>query len=141
MQERTGTTNAERVRTAFAGWEQGDSRPFFALVSPSVTWRVIGSTALSGTYHDKATFLTTAGRLFGRLAGPIMAEVVAVHDVGDTVVLQWHGRSRGVNGRPYEQDYCWVLRFGESDGGRGDAEIVDVVAYLDTALIDDMFAD
>ena len=134
MQEHTGTTNAERVRTAFAGWEQGDSRPFFALVSPSVTWRVIGSTVLSGTHAGRAPFLAVAGRLFERLATPLVARVVAVHDVGDTVVLQWRGSSLGVNGRPYEQDYCWVLRF---DG----AEIVDVVAYLDTALVDDMFAD
>lgn len=128
------TTNAQLVRTAFAGWERGDSRPFFALVSPEVTWRVIGSTALSGTHRGLDTFLGITRRLFDRLAEPLVAEVVAVHDVGDTVVLQWEGNSRGVNGRPYRQSYCWVLRF---SGGA----ISDVVAYLDTALVDDMFAD
>jgi uncharacterized protein len=53
---------------------------------------------------------------------------------GDTVVLQWEGTSMGVNGRPYNQSYCWVMRL-------ADGQVVDVVAYLDTALLDDMFAD
>ncbi len=126
---------ADAVRTAFAGWEQGDSAPFFRLVAPTVTWRVIGSTALSGTYTDKASFLGIVGKLTGRLAGPIIATVQAVHDAGDTVILQWSGTSRGVNGRPYDQTYCWVLGFGP------EGQIVDVTAYLDTALVEDMFAD
>lgn len=132
--EQGTATNAELVRTAFAGWERGDNRPFFQLVSPQVTWRVIGSTKLSGTYTDRASFLAATQGLFERLAEPIVAKVLAVHDVGDTVVLQWEGTSRGVNGRPYQQSYCWVLGFSAG-------MVTDVVAYLDTALIDDMFAD
>ncbi len=125
------TSKAELVRTAFRDWERGSNRAFFALVAADVTWRVIGSTPLSGTYEDRKTFLAATAPLVGALAEPIMATVLAVHDAGDTVVLQWHGSSRGVNGRPYEQDYCWVIGF------RGD-EIVDVTAYLDTALINDI---
>ena len=128
-------SNGELVRTAFASWEQGDSRPFFQIVADDVTWRVIGSTPVSGTYHSRSEFLGgAAGQLFERFAEPLVAEVTAVHEAGDTVVLQWQGTSRGVNGRPYNQDYCWVMRL-------ADAKVVDVVAYLDTALVDDMFAD
>lgn len=127
-------SNAELVRTAFASWEQGDSRPFFQIVADDVTWRVIGATPVSGTYHSRSEFLAGAGKLFDRFAEPLVARVTAVHEAGDTVVLQWQGTSQGVNGRPYHQDYCWVLRLAE---GR----VVDVVAYLDTALVSDMFAD
>ena len=130
----TSTGNGETVRTAFAAWERGDSRPFFQIVADDVTWRVIGTTAVSGTYHSKTEFLSRAGGLFDRFAEPLVAEVKAVHEAGDTVFLQWEGTSRGVNGRPYHQTYCWVIRMA---GGQA----VDVTAYLDTALVDDMFAD
>lgn len=126
--------NGELIREAFASWEQGDNRPFFRIVADEVTWRVIGTTPVSGTYHSKAEFLTATQALFDRFSQPIVARVVAVHEAGDTVILQWEGTSQGVNGRPYHQSYCWVLRLAE-------AKVVDVVAYLDTALVDDMFAD
>ncbi len=128
-------TNAERVRAAFSHWERGSSREFFELVSPTVTWRVIGTTPISGTFTDKASFVAGAtGKLIAQLGEPLLATIVAVHDVGDTVILQWEGRSRGRNGRPYEQTYCWVLGF---EAGL----IRNVIAYLDTALVEDMFAD
>lgn len=126
-------TNAERVRTAFSHWTNGSSREFFALVAPNVRWRVIGTTPLSGTFEDKASFLGSAvQKLTARFAEPLVATGYTVHDAGDTVILQWEGRSTGVNGRPYHQTYCWVLGF-------RDGLIADVVAYLDTALVNDMF--
>lgn len=127
-------SNGELVRTAFASWEKGDNRPFFKIVSDDVTWQVIGTTPVSGVYHSKQEFLTGTQALFDRFAEPIMASVKNVHEAGDTVVLQWEGNSTGVNGRPYHQTYCWVMRL-------ADSRVVDVVAYLDTALLDDMFAD
>jgi ketosteroid isomerase-like protein len=126
--------NGELIRIAFGAWEHGDSRPFFRLVSDQVRWRVIGTTPVSGTYHSKQEFLAATQALFDRFSQPIMAAVTAVHEAGDTVVLQWEGTSQGVNGRPYHQSYCWVLRLA---GG----QVVDVAAYLDTALLQDMFAD
>lgn len=130
----TDTGNANAVRTAFASWEKGDSRPFFKLVADDVTWRVIGTTPVSGTYHSKPEFLSATAGLFDRFAEPLVAQVKAVHEAGDTVFLQWEGTSQGVNGRPYHQTYCWVIRM-------ADGRAVDVTAYLDTALVDDMFAD
>jgi uncharacterized protein len=130
----TTARNGDLVRTAFASWEQGDNRPFFKIVADDVTWRVIGTTQVSGTYHSRSEFLAATQALFDRFSQPIVARVQDVHEAGDTVVLQWEGTSQGVNGRPYNQTYCWVMRL-------ADALVVDVVAYLDTALLDDMFAD
>jgi uncharacterized protein len=125
--------NRNRVREAFGAWEQGDSRPFFRLVSPEVTWTVIGSTPISGTYGSKAAFVEGAtSKLTARMAEPIMATVRNVLADGDHVVLQWEGRSRGTNGTAYDQTYCWVMRF---DGDR----IVEVTAYLDTELVSALF--
>ena len=127
------STNADRVRAAFEAWGQGSSRELFALVDPEVTWRVIGTTPISGTQHGKKQFLAATQPFVERLADPITARVLAIHEAGDTVIVQWEGTSRGRNGRPYDQSYCWVMR------STGDT-ITDEVAYLDTALINDMFA-
>jgi ketosteroid isomerase-like protein len=102
-------------------------------VAADVSWRVIGTTPLSGTHRGKAAFREATQPFTERLAEPIVAKVLAVHGVGDTVIVQWEGTSRGTNGRPYNQSYCWVMHF-------TDGKIDDVVAYLDTALVNDIFA-
>ena len=126
-------SNGELVRNAFAAWEAGDNRAFFALVAPDVTWRVIGTTAISGTYPSKKAFLVGTAALSDAFAEPIVAKVVAVREAGDTVILQWEGTSRGRNGTPYEQSYCWVMQL-------ADGKVSDVVAYLDTALLERLLA-
>lgn len=126
------TDNGSLVRKAFSAWETGDSRPFFDLVADDVTWTVIGSTPVSGTHRTKKAFLAAAGKLFDRIDGPIIAKIVDVITAGDQVVLRWEGTGKGRNGRPYLQTYCWVLRLA---GGR----VTEVVAYLDTAMVDAMF--
>lgn len=120
--------NRARVREAFTGWEAGNTRPFFDLVDDDVTWTVIGTTDISGTYEGKSVFLAGAGRLMDRFAGPLTARIVDVRADGDKVFLQWEGSATTVEGAPYEQTYCWVLTM-------GDDTIVDVVAYLDTELV------
>jgi ketosteroid isomerase-like protein len=127
------TSNGELVRNAFAAWEAGDNRAFFGIVAPDVTWRVIGTTAVSGTYHSKKEFLIGTAAISDAFAEPLVAKVVAVHEAGDTVVLQWQGTSRGRNGTPYDQSYCWVMKV-------ADGKVTDVVAYLDTALLERLLA-
>ena len=124
--------NVERVRGAFAAWEQGDSAALFKIVASDVAWRVIGTTPLSGTHQGKTAFRAVTQPFVERLAEPIVARVLAIHDVGDTVIVQWEGTSKGRNGRPYHQSYCWVMHL-------RDGLIDDVVAYLDTALVNDIF--
>ena len=128
------TSDQDLVREAFGAWEQGDNRPFFALVAPDVTWRVIGTTPISGTYHSKREFLLATAPFADRLAGPISAKVLDVRQAGDKVFLEWEGTCSGRNGRPYRQTYCWAMRL-------GDGLVRDVVAYLDTEMVNAMFTD
>jgi ketosteroid isomerase-like protein len=126
--------NRQLVGDAFAAWGRGDSKPFFAIVADDVTWTVIGTTPISGTYTSKKAFLDGAVRqLSGRLQGPILADVKGVNADGDMVFLRWEGKSTGPGERPYEQTYCWALRLA---GGK----VVEVTAYLDTELVSAMFA-
>jgi uncharacterized protein len=121
--------NCQAIRSAFESWEQGDTRPFFGLVSADVRWTVIGSTPISGTYQGKSVFLEkAAGKLTARFAGPLTARIVDVSADGDKVFLQWEGSAGTTDGRPYEQTYCWVLTMSEG-------EVVEALAYLDTELV------
>ena len=132
-----GTTddNCQAVRSAFESWEQGDTRPFFGLVSADVRWTVIGSTPISGTHNGKSAFLeNAAGRLTARFVGSVTARIIDVRGAGDKVFLQWEGSARTLDDRPYEQTYCWVLTM--SDG-----EIVEALAYLDTELVSAVLED
>lgn len=125
----TPAENRQAVRDAFSHWEHGDSRPFFDLVADDVSWTVIGSTAISGTFEGKRAFLAeAAGKLTGRFATPLVANVIDVSADGDKVFLQWEGSATSTTGQPYNQTYCWVLTMKE---GR----VAVAVAYLDTELV------
>ena len=122
-------TNRQLVADAFAAWEHGEFKPFFEIVADDVTWTVIGSTGISGTYQGKQAFLDGAvGPIHDALAGPIRATVLNVFEDGDHVILQWKGESTTRSGEPYRQVYCWVMRLA---GGM----IVETTAYLDTDLV------
>jgi len=87
-------TNRQLVADAFAAWEHGDFKPFFEIVADDVTWTVIGSTTISGTYHGKQAFIDGAvGPIHDALAGPIQATVLNVFEDADHVILQWKGES------------------------------------------------
>jgi ketosteroid isomerase-like protein len=122
-------TNRQLVADAFAAWGHGEFKPFFEIVAEDVTWTVIGSTRISGTYRGKQAFFDGAiGPIHEALAGPIQATVLNVFEDGDHVILQWRGASTTRAGAPYNQVYCWVMRLA---GGM----IVETTAYLDTDLV------
>jgi ketosteroid isomerase-like protein len=48
---------------------------------------------------------------------------------GDSAVVETESLSTALNGKPFNNRYCWIVRF--SDG-----TIVEVRAYLDSALVE-----
>ncbi len=128
-------TNASAVAAAFEEWVRtGSARAVFRLTTVDVVWRVPGGAPSSGTYTSRDAFLASARTFTDRLAAPLAVTLVAVHDAGEHVVVEWRGTSTGMNGRPYDQRYCWVLRFVGQ-------QIAEVTAYADTALVHAMFED
>jgi len=121
--------NGKLIADAFAAWEHGDYRPFFDVVADDVTWTVIGSTPISGTFQGKQAFFDGAVLpLHDALAGPIRAAVVNVFEDGDHVILQWRGQATAKSGKLYHQVYCWVMRL-------LDGKVVESTAYVDTDLV------
>ena len=123
------TIQADYVRTLFANLESGRTDAFFDHVAEDVKWTVMGTHPLAGTYYTKADFLAhTFTRLNKLLNEGVVLRVTNVLVDGDTAVVELQSLSTALNGKPFNNRYCWVARF--SNGN-----IVEVRAYLDSALV------
>jgi uncharacterized protein len=123
------TIQADSVRSLFANLESGRTDVFFDHVAEDVNWTVMGTHPLAGTYHTKADFLAhTFARLNKLLKEGVILRVTNLLVDGDTAVVELQSLSTALNGKPFNNRYCWIARF--SNG-----TIVEVRAYLDSALV------
>jgi len=123
------------VRRIFKGLEQGDGASFFQNVDDKVDWIVEGTHPLAGHYKSKSDFV--AGT-FAKLAEvlPRGAQLVVEHLLvkDDQAVVELHSLATAKNGLRFDNRYCWVCRFANNT-------IVEVRAYLDSALVARLFAE
>ena len=123
------TLQASYVRSLFANLENGRQDAFFEHVAEDVSWTVMGTHPLAGTYHTKADFVAhTFARLNKLLKEGVILRVTNLLVDGDTAVVELQSLSTALNGKPFNNTYCWIVRF--SNG-----TIVEVRAYLDSALV------
>jgi ketosteroid isomerase-like protein len=123
------TVQPSYVRSLFANLENGRQDAFFEHVAEDVDWTVMGTHPLAGTYHTKADFLThTFARLNKILKGGVVLRVTNLLVDGDTAAVELQQLSTALNGKPFDNRYCWAAHF--SNG-----TIVEVRAYLDSALV------
>jgi uncharacterized protein len=117
------------VRSLFASLESGKSDLFFAHVSDSVHWTVMGTHPLAGTYTGRQEFTDHTFRRLDRvLKEGVRLRVTGVLVSRTIAVVELEALSTANNGLPFHNQYCWICRF---DGGK----IVEVRAYLDSALV------
>jgi len=123
------------VRALFKGLEDGDGAAFFEHVSDNVDWTVMGTHPLAGHYRSKAEFI--AGT-FAKLAkvlpqgAQLRVEHLLVKD--DWAVVELRSLATAKNGMRFDNRYCWVCGFEKS-------VITEVRAYLDSALVAQLFAE
>jgi ketosteroid isomerase-like protein len=123
------TVQTNYVESLFANLEDGKSGAFFEHVADDVNWTVMGTHPLAGTYHTKADFLAhTFARLDKILKEGVVLRVTNILVDGDSAAVEMESLSTALNGKPFDNRYCWIVRF--SDG-----TIVEVRAYLDSALV------
>jgi len=123
------TKQPSYVKSLFANLENGKSGAFFEHVADDVNWTVMGTHPLAGTYHTKADFLShTFARLNKILKEGVLLRVTSILVDGDSAAVEMESLSTALNGKPFDNRYCWVVHF--SDG-----TIVEVRAYLDSALV------
>jgi ketosteroid isomerase-like protein len=121
------TTN--QVETLFNHLNNGENDKFFEHVDNEVQWTVMGTHPLAGTYKNKQNFLShTFARLNKILKEGVVLKVNNIVVQGDTAVVEMESRSTALNGMPFNNTYCWVVKF-END------VIIKVRAYVDSALV------
>ncbi len=125
--------NKQVVLDFYEAGARGDMDACFALLADDVTWTNIGSTKFSGTYIGKQAIAEDLlGPLFSQLKAGISSQIERLTAEGDIVVAQTSGTAETMDGTPYNNTYCQVIRI-------RDGQIVDVKEYMDTALIDSVF--
>jgi len=112
---------------------QGRVAPLLDAMADDVTWRWMGVNQWARTIEGKKMVVDT---LFGgatETLGPSSSiEVRQIHADGDCVVVEHSGRNELGDGRRYDNNYCWVLRF-------QDGLIQEVREYMDTQLVTETF--
>ena len=123
------TIQAHYVRSLSANLENGRPEAFFNHVAQDVKWTAMGTHPLAGIYHTKENFLAhTFARLDKLLKEGVVLRVTNILVDGDTAAVELESLSTALNGKPFDNRYCWIARF--SNG-----TIVEVRAYLDSALV------
>jgi len=122
-----------KVRNIFKNLESGHGQQFFAHVADDVDWTVEGTHPLAGHYHSKADFVSHTFEKLNKVL-PQGAELYVEHALvcNDWAVVELHSLATAKNGLRFDNRYCWVCRF-------QDDKIVEVRAYLDSALVARLF--
>ena len=127
--------NKRLVRLFYEAGNRGDFDTCFNLIADDIRWTNIGSTRFSGTYHGKKELMEKLlGPLFSRLKSGINSTIERLFADGDFVIALTSGSAETTDGRPYNNQYCQVMRI---DGGK----IAEVTEYFDTELTSSIFGD
>lgn len=124
-----------QIRDIFKTLETGDGDEFFTHVADDVDWIVEGTHPLAGHYHSKADFLaSTFEKLKKVLPQGAQLRVEHLMVCGDWAIVELRSLATAKNGLRFDNRYCWLCRL------KGEM-IVEVRAYLDSALVARLFAE
>ena len=125
--------NRKIVQAFYDAGNRGDMDTCFALIADDIVWTNIGKTSLSGRFEGKQALREQLlGPLFASLKAGINMQVHNLVAEGDYVVAQTSGTAETLDGRPYNNTYCWIIRL-------RDGQFAEVSEYLDTDLVRQVF--
>jgi uncharacterized protein len=130
---RSQSLDVARIHEIFRHLESGDGKGFFEHVADNVDWTVEGTHPLAGHYHSKADFLAHTFEKLARVlprGAQLHVQNVLLSD--NWAVVELRSEATAENGLRFDNRYCWVCRF-------EDGKIVEVRAYLDSALVARLF--
>jgi uncharacterized protein len=127
--------NRQLVQAVMDALARADRRPLFDAMADDVSWRWMGVSTWSRTFEGKAQVVE---ELFGGVSESLDDSIstVQVHGIyadGEHVVVEHSGRNETPDGRPYDNNYCWVFTI-------RDGLVRQVREYMDTQLVSETFA-
>lgn len=118
------------VEDVFAGLADGEARPLVSAMRDDVRWTVTGTAPWAKTYAGRQAIVEELfGMLSARMAGRIRTIPERIVADGDIVVVEARGANTTVDGEPYENRYCFVIRV-------EDGKLAEITEYMDTALVE-----
>ena len=123
------------IQKIFDELAAGNHGALLKRVAKDSKWTVTGSSPVSGSYDGKEAFYEQVLRkVRSKLTDRVHPTVTSIIAEGDTVVVQWVGRSMSKSGKPYNNDYCWILRV-------KDGLIQEGTIYADMRLVTEVLKD
>lgn len=122
--------NKQQMRQAFEALATGNGQPLIGLMAEDFRWVITGTTAWSRSYEGKQAVLDELFKpLFAQFERPYTNRADRFIAEGDDVVVLCRGQVTTRQGKPYNNQYCYVCRFGE------DGLMHDLIEYFDTELV------
>ena len=121
--------NKQILQEAFDELAKGNGKPFTELMADDFCWTVSGTTKWSKTYRGKRSVLQDLMKpLFALFADRYTNAAHRILVDGDYVVVECRGRVTTKTGKPYHNEYCYVIRM---ENGK----MRELKEYLDTQLV------
>src|SRR5882757_2584885 len=126
----TALENKALVKSIMEARARRDPEPFRAAMAEDFVWRIMGSSAWSGTYSGKTEVLERLSRpLYAQFTAPTRITATRILADEDYVVVQCHGDATTVSGERYANTYCFVIRIAAG-------QLCELTEYMDTALVE-----
>ena len=124
--------NKKILQDVFAGMAVGDARPLVQAMREDVRWTVKGTSGWSRDFVGrKAVIEELFAGLAARIEMPMKTIPIRFIAEGDVVVVEARGDNRTRDGKPYNNQYCFVFTL-------KDGKLSAVEEYCDTALVEDV---
>jgi len=103
-----------------------DVETLFRMYSPDARFWQIGKKLSSAGWHTMASAARIAPKVYARIDGPLNLEILSITAEGDRVAVEAESHARLIDGRAYENQYHFLLKFD------GDGKVIEFKEYLDT---------
>jgi len=121
------------MQEIFDGLSKGNFEPFTEVMAEDFRWRWMGTGQWSHTFDGRESVIN---ELFAAVKSTLTEpfEVIAHRFIaeGDYVVIEHTGQNTTIEGKPYNNKYCWVCRFSEG-------KLLELREYMDTELVTKTF--
>ncbi len=121
--------NKQLMQTILDNLSNGNYEPFFESMSDDIKWTWMGSKDLSKTFNGKNQVVNELwGSVKTTIVQPYKFLIKNIIAEGDYVVIEGIGQNMTIDGKLYNNKYCWVCHIVEK-------KLTEVNEYMDTELV------
>jgi len=125
--------NKQLIQDILRDLSNGNYETFFESMSDDMKWTWMGSDNLSKTFNGKKEVVNELwGSVKTSIVQPFKFIIDRIIAEGDYVVIEGIGQNMTVEGKFYNNKYCWVCHI-------KDKKLKEVHEYMDTELVTQTF--